>query len=57
MELHKGSIGAITAVAITGLILTFVTAGLLSASQDVQYSGNISAVNVGIYSNYACTNN
>lgn len=57
MELHKRSIVAIAAVAITGLILTFVTSGLLSASQTVQYNGNISAVNVGIYTNSACTNN
>jgi hypothetical protein len=57
LAIHKGSIGIIIAVAATGIILTFVTSGLLLASQNVQYNGTISAVNVGVYTNSACTNN
>jgi hypothetical protein len=57
MAIHKGSIGAIIAVAVTGIIITFVTSGLLLASQNVQYNGNVSAVNVGVYTNSACTTN
>ena len=51
------SMGAIIAVAITGLILTMVTSGALTANQTVPSSGSITAVNVGVYTNSACTNN
>jgi hypothetical protein len=57
MALHKGTIGAIIALALTGIIITFVTSGLLFASQSVQYNGAVSAVNVGVYSDSNCTTN
>jgi hypothetical protein len=57
MALNKSAIGAIVAIALTGIVITFVTSGLLFASQSVQYNGNVSAVNVGVYSDSACTNN
>ena len=51
------SMGAIIAVAITGLILTMITSGALTANQTVPSSGTITAVNVGVYTNSACTIN
>jgi hypothetical protein len=55
MELRKLSKGAIIALAITGILLTVTTAALLSASQTVPLSGTINAVNLGVYSDSACT--
>jgi len=45
------------AIAIVGLILTVTTAGVLSVSQTVSSSGtvNVTTVNVGVYSDQACT--
>lgn len=57
MALQKISTGAIIAIAMVGLILTVTTAGLLSVSQQVSSSGTVTAVNVGVYSNEACTVN
>lgn len=38
-----------------GLILTVTTAGLLSVSQTVSSTGTVTAVNVGVYEDSACT--
>ena len=56
MEIQRLSPGAIIAiVAIAGLFLTLTTAGLLSVNQSVPTSGTVSTVNVGVYSDSACT--
>jgi hypothetical protein len=55
MAMRKISTGAIIAIVIVGLVLTVTTAGLLSVSQSVSSSGTVTAVNVGVYSDSACT--
>jgi hypothetical protein len=45
------------ALIVAGIFLTFVTSGMLMASQTLSLSGTVSAVNVGVYSNYGCTQN
>jgi len=57
VAMRKISTGTIMAIAIVGLILTVTTAGLLSASQSVYSTGtvDITAVNVGVYSDAGCT--
>lgn len=57
MTMRKISKGAIIAIAMVGLILTVTTAGLLSVNQTVPSTGIITAVNVGVYSDSACTQN
>ena len=57
MNLPKLSLGATIAIAVTGLFLTMMTAGALNSSQTVPSGGTITAVNVGVYTNSACTNN
>jgi hypothetical protein len=57
MSMRKISMGAIIAVAVTGLFLTMVTAGVLVSSQTVTSGGTITAVNVGVYTDSACTIN
>ncbi len=55
MKLKKMSMGAVIAIAVTGLFLTVVSAGLLTSQKTVSSSGSVSAVNVGVYSDLACT--
>jgi hypothetical protein len=50
-------LGATIAIAVTGLFLTMITAGALVSSQTIPSGGTITAVNVGVYSNSACTSN
>jgi hypothetical protein len=57
MNLPKLSLGATIAIAVTGLFLTMITAGALVSSQTIPSGGTITAVNVGVYSNSACTSN
>ena len=55
MAIQKISTGAIIAIAMIGLVLTVTTAGLLSVSQSVSSSGTVTTINVGVYSDSACT--
>ena len=55
LAMRKISTGAIIAIAMVGLILTVTTTGLLSVSQSVSSSGTVTAINVGVYSDSACT--
>jgi hypothetical protein len=55
MAMRKISTGAIIAIVMLGLVLTLTTAGLLSMSQSLSSSGSITTVNVGVYSDSACT--
>jgi len=57
MTMRKISMGAIIAVAVTGLFLTMVSAGVLTANQTVLSLGTITAVNVGVYSDSGLTQN
>ncbi len=57
MAMQKAAIGATIVVAAIGLFLTMLTAGVLTSSQSVQTNGNITAVNVGVYSDSGCTQN
>jgi hypothetical protein len=47
--------GAIIATAIIGMLLTLTTAGLLSVNQSIPSSGTVTTINVGVYSDNACT--
>jgi ABC-type antimicrobial peptide transport system permease subunit len=55
MEFKKLSKVAIIAITIGALLLTVTTAAVLSANQNVPLNGSITAVNLGIYSDSACT--
>src|SRR3990170_4090704 len=57
MAMRKISMGAMIAVAVTGLFLTMITAGVLTANQTVPSGGTVTAVNVGVYTDSACTVN
>jgi hypothetical protein len=57
MAIGKISMGAMIAIAVTGLFLTMVTAGVLTSNQTVMSTGSITAVNVGVYNDYGCTQN
>lgn len=58
----KISAVSIIAIAVLGMVLTYTTAGVitirqatLSIDRPLPSSGNIAALNVGIYSDYDCT--
>lgn len=57
MATQKIPAGAILAVAVTGIILSALAAGLLSAYQRIPSTGNVKAVGVGVYWNSTCTSN
>ena len=45
------------AISVTGIFLTMLTAGVLTENQTVLSEGIVSAVGVGVYTNYECTKN
>jgi archaellum component FlaG (FlaF/FlaG flagellin family) len=55
--LQTRSVLALIALAATGIILTFATSALLSTSQYVPVDGTVSSINVGVYTDSACTVN
>lgn len=57
MSLQKLSRGALIAIIAMVTFLTVTTAGLLSVNQTIPSSGTVTAVNVGAYSDSACTQN
>ena len=57
MKLRKWGTIAIVALVTVGVGLAVATAAILSAFQTVPLSGTISAINVGVYSDSACTQN
>lgn len=57
MRLAKIPLKATLALVSTALFVTALTAGLLSVNQTVPSSGTITALNVGVYSDSACTQN
>jgi hypothetical protein len=54
MKFQKLSV-AVIALTIVGILLTVTTAALLSTNQTVPLNGTINAVNLGVYSDSACT--
>lgn len=56
MATKKMSMGTIIALTITALLLTIVTGGLI-VTQTIPSTGTVVAVNVGVYSDSACTQN
>jgi hypothetical protein len=57
MAMQKIPIGVVLAIAITGVVLSALAAGLLAAYQSVPNTGNVKAVGVGVYWEGSCTNN
>lgn len=57
MAMRKISAGAVVAIAVTGLFLTLISAGVLTASQSGTSSSTITAVSVGVYNDSGCTQN
>ena len=57
MAIGKVSIGVVMALVAIALFLTVTTAGLLSVNQTVPSTGIVTTVNVGVYSDSACTQN
>ena len=55
MVAQKFSTLAVATIAIVGILLTMTTLAALSASQNIPLNGTITAVNVGVYSDSACT--
>jgi hypothetical protein len=55
MKLTKTPSIAIIALTITALALTLTTAAVLSNNQTVPLTGTINAVNLGVYTDSACT--
>ena len=53
--LRKLSPRLILIIAAIVVLLFFTTAGLLTVTQTISYSGTITALNVGVYSDSACT--
>lgn len=55
MSLKKISTAALFTFTAILAVLTVTTAGLLSVSHSISSTGSITAINVGVYSNSACT--
>ena len=51
------STAGLIAIIATGVMLTLVTSGALLSNQRIPSTGTVSAVNVGVYTNQACTTN
>ena len=56
MAIPKLSTGAIIALAATSIFLTLVTAGII-ATQTISSDGTVTTVDVGVYSDDACSQN
>jgi hypothetical protein len=57
VETQKTNLVVVFAVALTGIIVIALAAGLLTAYQRVDNHASVKAVGVGVYSDAACTNN
>jgi hypothetical protein len=53
--MRKLSVGAFLAILVTAIIVSLFAAGLLTVTQTISSSGTITAVNIGVYSDSACT--
>jgi hypothetical protein len=57
METQKINAAVVLAIALTGIIVSALAAGLLAAYQRVPNQGIVKAIGVGVYSDTACTQN
>lgn len=57
METQKLNIAAVFAIALTAMVVTALATSLLMAYQRVPNYGSVKALNIGVYSDAACTNN
>jgi len=57
IKFKKMPVIAVIALTITALALTVTTLAVLSSSQNVPLNGTITAVNLGVYTDSACTQN
>jgi hypothetical protein len=55
MEFQRLPKFAVIAIAIIGIFLTATTAAVLSTNQTIPLNGTITAVNLGVYTDSACT--
>ena len=55
MQYKKLSKAAVIAITIVAIALTATTAAVLTINQNVSLNGSITAVNLGVYSDSACT--
>ena len=55
MEFKRLSKVAVIAITIAAIALTATTAAVLTINQNVSLNGSITAINLGIYSDSACT--
>ena len=55
MNLKRPRIGILIAIGIVGMMLVIATAGLLSTNQTLAANGTIAGINLGVYSDSACT--
>jgi len=57
METQKINAAAILAIVLTGIVVSALATGLLTAYQRVPNQGSVKAVGVGVYDDASCTNN
>ncbi len=55
MALQENSVATLIAIAATAIILTIATSAVLSPNQNTTMDGTMSAVNVSIFNDSACT--
>jgi len=57
MVMQKVQVGAILAIAMTGVVVSVLAASLLMAYQSIPNTGNVKGVGVGVYWDSDCTSN
>ncbi len=57
MAMQKLSMGAILAIAASGVLLTLLASGLLMSSQKVPATGTVATVNIGVFQDEDCRYN
>lgn len=57
MVMQRVPAGVVLTIAVTGVIVSVLAAGLLMAYQRIPNSGNVKTVGVGVYWDSACTDN
>ena len=56
MAMQKITMGTVLAIAVVGVVVSALAAGLLVANQSIYNTGNVKAVGVGVYWDSSCTN-
>ncbi len=57
MSMQRIPFGVVVAIALTGIFLSALVAGLLVAYQRIPSGGNVKSVDVSVYSDSGCNNN